>query len=154
MFDRWYDVPRQETTVRLFREIMHLLLGGESASDQVGLSPVAYLVIDTDGSFQQADMLKSAAPGQPETGFNVFDHAVDAVLEHPEVRARQSGIASLADTCRRCALVRVCGGGNYTHRYGADHGFRHPSVYCPDLQRLIRHIADRVRSDLTARRAR
>lgn len=154
VFDRWYDVPHQETTVRLFREIMHLLLGGESTSDQVGLSPVAYLVIDTDGSFQQADMLKSAAPGQPETGFNVFDHAVDAVLEHPEVRARQSGIASLAETCRQCALVRVCGGGNYTHRFGADHGFRHPSVYCPDLQRLIRHIADRVRSDLAARRAR
>ncbi|WP_324920708.1 FxsB family cyclophane-forming radical SAM/SPASM peptide maturase [Actinophytocola sp.] len=151
VFDRWYGAPRQETGVRLFQEIIHLLLGGDSTSDQVGLSPVAYLVVDTDGSFQQADMLKSTAPGQPETGFNVFDHPVDAVLTHPEVRARQAGIDSLADACRQCTLVRVCGGGNYTHRFGTDHGFRHPSVYCPDLTRLIHHISDRVRSDLAVR---
>jgi uncharacterized protein len=154
VFDRWYDAPRRETGVRLFGEIIHLLLGGRSTSDQLGLSPVAYVVIDTDGSFQQADMLKSTTPGQPETGLNVFDHTVDAVLAHPEVHARQAGIASLAESCQRCALVRVCGGGNYTHRFGVDHGFRHPSVYCPDLQRLIRHVTGRVRSDLTARRAR
>ncbi|HEX6355947.1 FxsB family cyclophane-forming radical SAM/SPASM peptide maturase [Actinophytocola sp.] len=154
VFDRWYGAPRQETGVRLFQEIIHLLLGGQSSSDQVGLSPVAYLVIDTDGSFQQADMLKSAAHGQPETGFNVFDHTVDAVLTHPEVRARQAGVASLADACQRCVLMRVCGGGNYTHRFGQDHGFRHPSVYCPDLTRLISHISGRVRSDLAARTAR
>jgi uncharacterized protein len=154
VFDRWYDAPRRETRVRLFEEVIHLLLGGHSTSDRLGLSPVAYLVIDTDGSFQQADMLKSTAPGQPETGFTVFDHAVDTVLEHPAVRTRQAGIAALADACQRCALVRVCGGGDYTHRFGQDHGFGHPSVYCPDLQRFIRHVAGRVRSDLTARRAR
>lgn len=152
VFDRWYDAPVRETAVRLFGEIIHLLLGGQSTSDQVGLSPVAYLTVDTDGSYQQADMLKSTAHGEPETGLNVFDHTVDAVLEHPRVRARQGGVGSLAPGCRHCALVRVCGGGNYTHRYGADHGFRHPSVYCPDLQRLIRHIAGRVRADLTGRR--
>jgi uncharacterized protein len=153
VFDRWFGVARQETGVRLFQEIIHLLLGGRSTSDQLGLSPVAYLVIDTDGSFQQADMLKSTAPGQPETGYTVFDHTVDDVLTHPDVRARQAGVASLAPACQRCALVRVCGGGNYTHRFGVDHGFRHPSVYCPDLARLIRHIAGRVRSDLAVRAA-
>jgi uncharacterized protein len=153
VFDRWYGAERQETGVRLFQEIIHLLLGGQSTSDQLGLSPVAYLTIDTDGSFQQADMLKSTAEGQPETGYNVFDHTVDEVLDHPRVRERQGGVASLAPVCQRCALVRVCGGGNYTHRFGADHGFAHPSVYCPDLQLLIRHISGRLRSDLARRQA-
>jgi uncharacterized protein len=151
VFDRWYGTVHQETGVRLFQEIIHLLLGGRSISDQVGLSPVAYLVVDTDGSYQQADTLKSTTPGQPETGFNVFEHSVDAVLAHPEVRARQAGVASLAEDCQRCALVRVCGGGSYTHRFGADRGFRNPSVYCPDLTRLIHHLAGRVRSDLAVR---
>lgn len=154
VFDRWYYVPRRETRVRLFEEVIHLLLGGRGVSDRLGLSPVAYLVIDTDGSFQQADMLKSTAPGAPETGLSVFDHTVDDVLEHPGIRARQAGLDALADTCRQCALVRICGGGDYTHRFGTDDGFRHPSVYCPDLQRFIRHVAGRVRSDLTARRVR
>jgi uncharacterized protein len=150
VFDRWYGAPRQETAVRLFQEIINLLLGGISRTEQVGAGPVAYLVIDTDGSYQQDDSLKSVLPGSPETGMNVFDHTVDDVLRHPDVRARQLGIEALAEECQRCALVRVCGGGDYPHRFRAGHGFRHPSVYCPDLRRLIRHVAGRVRTDLLA----
>lgn len=149
VFDRWFGTSRQETAVRLFGEVIHLVLGGHSTSDQVGLSPVAYLVVDTDGSYQQADMLKSTAPGGPETGLNVADHTVDEVLDHPEVRDRQGGLRSLAPTCQRCELVRVCGGGNHTHRYRAGAGFGHPSVYCRDLQRLIRHITRRVHTGLS-----
>lgn len=149
-FDRWYDAPRQETAVRLFQEVVNLLLGGRSRGEQVGAGPVAYLVIDTDGSYQQDDSLKSVRAGAPETGLNVADHTVDEVLRHPDVRARQLGIESLAEQCRRCPLVRVCGGGDYPHRFRAGHGFANPSVYCPDLQRLIRHVAGRVRADLLA----
>jgi uncharacterized protein len=150
VFDRWYGTTSQETAVRLFQEIINLLLGGRSRTEQVGAGPVAYLVIDTDGSYQQDDSLKSARSGEPETGLNVFDHTVDEVLRHPTVRARQQGIAVLAQQCQRCPLVRVCGGGDYPHRFRAGHGFGNPSVYCPDLQRLIRHIAGRVRTDLLA----
>ncbi|MPZ85165.1 MAG: FxsB family radical SAM/SPASM domain protein [Actinophytocola sp.] len=150
VFDRWYDAPRQETAVRLFQEVINLLLGGRSRSEQVGAGPVAYLVIDTDGSYQQDDSLKSVRSGEPETGMNIVDHTVDEVLHHPDVRARQLGIESLAADCRRCPLVRVCGGGDYPHRFRAGQGFRNPSVYCPDLQRLIRHVAGRVRADLFA----
>jgi uncharacterized protein len=153
VFDRWFGAPQQETAVRLFQEIIHLLFGGRSRSEQVGAGPVAYLVIDTDGSYQQDDSLKSTRPGAPETGLNIVDHTVDEVLRHPAVRARQLGIMALSDRCRRCELVRVCGGGDYPHRFRAGHGFRNPSVYCPDLTRLIRHIAARVRTDLLTRTA-
>jgi uncharacterized protein len=148
VFDRWYGSPRQETAVRLFGEIINVLLGGRSRIEQIGASPVGYLVIDTDGSYQQDDSLKSTRSGEPETGLNVFEHSVDEVLRHPAVRARQSGIEMLAETCRNCAIVRVCGGGDYPHRFHAETGFANPSVYCPDLQKLIRHVAGRVRADL------
>jgi uncharacterized protein len=150
VFDRWYGAPHQETGVRLFQEIINLLLGGGSRTEQVGSGPVAYLVIDTDGSYQQDDSLKSTYPGAPETGMNVFAHTLDDVLRHPAVRGRQTGIDALAGICRRCDLVRVCGGGDYPHRFRAGNGFDNPSVYCPDLQRLIRHVAHRVRADLRA----
>ncbi|MEV4316719.1 FxsB family cyclophane-forming radical SAM/SPASM peptide maturase [Actinocrispum sp. NPDC049592] len=150
VFDRWYGVRSQETNVRLFQEIINLVLGGRSRTEQVGASPVAYLVIDTDGSYQQDDSLKSARAGEPETGLTVFGHPVDEVLRHPAVAARQQGIGALAGECQRCPLVRVCGGGDYPHRFREDTGFGNPSVYCPDLQRLIRHIAARVRADVLA----
>jgi uncharacterized protein len=150
VFDRWFGAPSRETRVIILEEIVNLLLGGASRSEQVGLSPVAFLVVDTDGTLQQSDTLKSAFPGAPETGLNVRTHAVDDALRHPSVVARQIGLAALADECRACPAVRICGGGHYAHRYRRGSGFRHRSIYGADLYRLIGHIrhrlADRLRS--------
>jgi uncharacterized protein len=44
--------------------------------------------------------------------------------------------------------MTTCGGGLYPHRYRSGSGFRHPSVYCADLMRLITHVRDRVGADL------
>ncbi|MGH3820246.1 MAG: FxsB family cyclophane-forming radical SAM/SPASM peptide maturase, partial [Pseudonocardiaceae bacterium] len=71
VFDRWFAAPRQETRIRLFEGIMHMLVGGASATEAVGLSPVSVIVIETDGSIEQSDMLKSAYHGAPWTGLHV-----------------------------------------------------------------------------------
>ena len=41
-------------------------------------------------------------------------------------------------------MHKICGGGYFPHRYRSGSGFRNPSVYCADLQRVITHIAARV----------
>jgi uncharacterized protein len=145
VFDRWFTAPRRETVVRLFDDILRLVLGGHATSGQVGLSPAAFAVVDTDGTLQQIDALKVVAPGAPGTGLTVFDHTLDDVCAHPGIVARQLGLAALADDCQACPIVRVCGGGHYPHRYRPGSGFRNPSVYCPDLQVLIRHVIRGVR---------
>lgn len=152
VFDRWYGAPRQETQIRLFAEVIHLLLGGASATEQVGLSPAAMIVVNTDGSLEQVDVLRTAYAGAAQTELSVFDHELDDALRHPAIVARQLGIAALADSCQRCAIRRVCGGGHYAHRYRRGSGFRNPSVYCRDLQYLIRHINGRLRHDIAALR--
>ncbi|MFJ9692753.1 FxsB family cyclophane-forming radical SAM/SPASM peptide maturase [Kitasatospora sp. NPDC101183] len=145
-FDRWYDAPRRETGVRLFEELSVLLLGGRGASEAVGLAPVDLVVVETDGAIEQADSLKVAYEGAPATGLDVWRHGFDAAAAHPAFRARQHGLAGLGEVCGGCPLVRVCGGGLYAHRYAGAGGFGHPSVYCADLDRLIRHIAGRLRA--------
>ncbi|MGH3936540.1 MAG: FxsB family cyclophane-forming radical SAM/SPASM peptide maturase [Pseudonocardiaceae bacterium] len=152
VFNRWYGAPRQETRVRFFREVIHLLLGGASETEQIGLSPAAMIVVNTDGSLEQVDALRTAYAGAVQTGLSVFDHEMDEALHHPAIVARQIGLAALADTCQRCPVRRVCGGGHYAHRYRRGSGFRNPSVYCHDLQYLIRHVGSRLRRDLTAQR--
>jgi uncharacterized protein len=149
IFDRWYDAPRQETSIRLFEDVMALILGGSGRSEQVGLSPVAVVVVESDGAIELVDSLKSAYPGACETGLTVFEDAFDDALDHPGVVVRQIGVDALSDTCRSCALHPVCGGGHYVHRYRSPDGFRNPSVYCPDLMALIRHVSRRMRDDLS-----
>jgi len=152
VFDYWY--PKPQTRIRLFEEIMHLLLGGSSNSEIVGLAPARMVVIETDGSVEQEDTLKVAYEGAPATGLNVARDALDAALLLPQIVARQIGGRALSAPCRACSVRAVCGGGLYSHRYREGSGFFNPSVYCPDLLALIGHIRDRVQADLTARRAR
>jgi uncharacterized protein len=153
VFDHWYGRP-PTIGVRLFEEIMHALLGGASRSEAVGLSAPESIVIETDGSLEQTDALKVAYAGAASTGYNVFDHDLDAVLKHPALAASALGPAGLSATCRSCPIVSACGGGLYAHRYREDTGFDNPSVYCHDLTRLISHIQQRMTADLTAQAAR
>ncbi|HEU4421046.1 MAG TPA: FxsB family cyclophane-forming radical SAM/SPASM peptide maturase, partial [Pilimelia sp.] len=140
VFDRWYGAPAQETRIRLFEDVISLVLGGASRSEQVGLSPVGVVVIESDGAIELVDSLKSAYAGACATGLTVFADPLDAALAHPGVVARQIGRHALCDTCLACPIHRVCGAGHYAHRYRAGEGFHNPSVYCADLRRLITHV--------------
>jgi uncharacterized protein len=155
VFDRWYGRSPRRTGVRMLDSIVGLLLGGHSTVETVGLSPVRLIVIDSDGSLEQADTLKSAYDGAAATGLNIAGHPLDAALGHPDVLARQRGAAALCGTCRECALHPVCGGGLYAHRYRDDgSGFLNPSVYCPDLTHLVEHVRRRLVEDVAALAAR
>jgi uncharacterized protein len=148
VFDRWYAAPRQEVAIRLLEDVLALILGGSGRSEQVGLSPVAVVVVETDGAIEQVDSLKSTYSGACATGLNVLTDPFDDALSHPGVVARQIGVNALSDTCLSCSIHRICGGGHYAHRYQPGHGFRNPSVYCADMSLLIRHVRDRVITDL------
>ncbi|MFB9408262.1 FxsB family cyclophane-forming radical SAM/SPASM peptide maturase [Dactylosporangium matsuzakiense] len=146
VFDRWYDAPVRETSVRLFESICDLLLGGPGESEAVGFGRDMTVTIEPDGSIGHNDFFKVTADGGAETGLNVFDHDFNDVLAHPAWNV-PSGLASLCATCRSCPVARVCGGGLRAHRFRAG-GLDNPSVYCPDLLALIQHIERRLTADL------
>ena len=150
VFDRWYSAPH--ASVRLFEEIIRLTLTGESVGEGVGLAPSTLVVIETDGSIEQLDSLKAAYDGATATGLHVTRDALDAALLLPSTAARQIGVRALATQCQSCDIHQVCGGGLYTHRYRSGSGFANPSVYCPDLLRLIAHVSSVAKADLNARK--
>ncbi|WP_407912079.1 FxsB family cyclophane-forming radical SAM/SPASM peptide maturase [Kitasatospora sp. NE20-6] len=147
--DRWTARGRP-VPVRIFDSVRRTLRGLSSLTESLGLDPADLVVIDTDGSFEQADSLKTAYDGAPATGFTVFEHTLDQVADHPGMRERQSGLAGLSAECRACPVVRSCGGGLYAHRYRTGSGFTNPSVFCGDLMRLITTVRDRVADEAPA----
>jgi uncharacterized protein len=149
VFDRWFYAERRETEVRMFAEVINLLLGGQSRSETLGISPIGVLVIETDGSIEQADSLKSSYHGAPATGLHVQEDSFDRALMLPGIVARQIGERALCDTCLSCPIHRVCGAGLYAHRYKYENGFDNPSVYCEDLKRLIYHVRRALLNHLT-----
>jgi uncharacterized protein len=148
VFDRWYGAPWQGTDIRLFRELIQLVLGQPSGVEGVGTAPSTLVVIDTDGAIRQLDSLSSAYPGAADTGLHVQANSLDEALSHPTTVARQIGDAALSPDCLACPVLELCGGGLYPHRFRHGIGFRNPSVYCQDLLQLTTHVRDRVRADL------
>ncbi|MEH1167723.1 FxsB family cyclophane-forming radical SAM/SPASM peptide maturase [Micromonospora sp. CPCC 205539] len=121
--------------------LLESLLDGATATEAVGLGPADLVVIETDGSFEQVDSLKSAFHGAAATGLDVFRHEVDDAAAHPGIAVRQIGLAGLSATCQSCPVVGRCGGGLFAHRYRSGSGFDNPSVYCADLAQLVRSTA-------------
>ncbi|NSC20041.1 FxsB family radical SAM/SPASM domain protein [Streptomyces albus subsp. chlorinus] len=148
VFDHWYGTVPVPTGVRLFESVMAMTLGGHSRVEAVGLAPFQLLVIESDGTIELGDALKSAYAGAPFTGLNVFRNSLDEARLLPGVVARQRGVAALSPACTGCSVRDICGAGEYSTRYRAGTGFLNPSVYCADLTKLICHIRDRVLTDV------
>ncbi|MDX3544901.1 FxsB family radical SAM/SPASM domain protein [Streptomyces europaeiscabiei] len=151
--DRWAATGRS-MDVRVFDSVLRTLRGESSLTESLGLAPADLAVIETDGTFEQADSLKTAHDGAPATGLDVFAHSLDEVAAHPGIVARQQGVEGLAAQCRACPVVRSCGGGLYAHRYRSDgSGFLNPSVYCSDLLSFVTDLRDRHMADHSVRPA-
>lgn len=148
IFDDWYGGYRQDIRIRFFEEIIYRIFGHAGSLESLGLEEVSLVTVGVNGDYEQVDTMKSVFPGAHTMSLNVNQHSLDEVLKHQNVMARQAGIAGVSDTCKQCAIVSICGGGYYPHRYSEKNGFNNPSVYCGALTNLITHIQRRIKSDL------
>jgi uncharacterized protein len=137
--DRWLADGRP-MRIRMFDSLHSTAHGGPSGSEQIGTDPADLVVVDTDGQWEQADSIKTAFDGAPDTGMTVVSHSVDDVSRFAPIARRQLGLAGLSATCRACPVVSQCGGGLYAHRFREANGFDNPSVYCDDLRALVTHV--------------
>jgi uncharacterized protein len=148
IFEVWYQERPQQVEIRRFHDIISLLLGATYSYEELGLTPVNFIVVETDGELKAVDSLKITYPGADVLGLTLFEHSFDDALRHPAIVERQVGQTALCTTCQQCDLVNVCGGGYYPHRYSQANGFQNPSVYCADLTKLIRTLHARITADL------
>ncbi len=138
-YERW-NTDDRPFSVRIFESVEAAAMGEPGFTEALGLGSPDLLVIETDGEIEQADWLKTVAEGAPETGYHVLVNSFDEAARHPGFQARSLGLDGLADQCRACPVVSICGGGLYGHRHSSGSGFVNPSVYCADLLKFIQHV--------------
>jgi uncharacterized protein len=139
VYDAWAADGRR-VRVRTFDSIIATTRGGASRTESLGLEASDLLVIEADGTLEQADSIKVAFDGAPATGLDLSAHPLNEAAAHPAIRARQRGLAGVSPVCRQCPVVTSCGGGLFAHRFRSGTGFDNPSVYCADLEKIITHI--------------
>ncbi|MFB8352567.1 FxsB family cyclophane-forming radical SAM/SPASM peptide maturase [Streptomyces niveus] len=145
VYDAWLAQPEHRHSVRMLEDIVALSSGVRGSVESLGLAPPTSVVIESDGSIEGVDTLRSVEEGASWLGFDVIQQSFDEVLHNPKLLHRQYGKAALAEQCQSCPLVEVCGGGYLPHRFSTARGYRNPSVYCTDLEYLIRHVQGSLR---------
>ncbi|MFR9799857.1 FxsB family cyclophane-forming radical SAM/SPASM peptide maturase [Streptomyces sp. MS06] len=145
VYDAWLARPEYRHSVRILEDIVALSSGVRGSVETLGLAPPTSVVIESDGSIEAVDTLRSVEEGATWLGLDVLRHSFDEALSHPKLLHRQHGKEALAEQCRACPLVDVCGGGYLPHRFSEAQGYRNPSVYCADLEYLIRHVQGSLR---------
>ncbi|MBV6323428.1 radical SAM protein [Duganella violaceipulchra] len=147
-FDLWFDQNRPDRSVRYFENILRMLFGYPVSTDNIGGKPVGVVVVETDGGIEPTDAFKCCEEGVTKLGLNVHTAEFDDLYGIALVETLQRGTPGLCASCQACELNEVCGGGYMPHRYSRERGFDNPSIYCDDLQMLIRHIRGRVLDSL------
>lgn len=149
LFDYWfYDKDKNKPQIGIFNQLINLILGGGGIFDSWGGGNNVYLIIETNGDIEPQDSLKSCGDGFTKTQLNVKTHEFEAIFDHQLFKMCIDGQQKLNKKCQNCEVVRVCNGGFITHRYSHISGFDNPSIYCKDLEKLIRHISKRIELQL------
>jgi len=128
--------------IRFLDDLMKLLLGGSGTKDGVGLTDFGVLIIDTDGSINKNDTLKSSFNGADrfKQKWSVHTHKLRDVLNSSEYAEYHVLQRPTSVICKECPELKICGGGMTLHRWRDDSGYDNPSVYCADQMFLIKHI--------------
>ncbi len=143
VFDLWYD-EYQEVTIRMFMNIIFMLLGRNNSTDAYGKGENGVLVIETDGSIEAVDVLKICGDGFTKNDLNITRNDFSEALQVDLIDQYVNANNELPESCANCSLGEVCAGGYLPHRYSEKNGFDNPSIYCHDLAKLIIHIRNRL----------
>jgi len=146
IFDVWFPDDAKYIRIRSFDSVMYLLSGGRSKVESIGdgNSQAGLVVVETNGSYELVDTLKSAPGNVAKTGLNIHRNSLQEANEYMHNKAIKLGATVLSDTCEQCPVLKQCGGGYAPHRYSDENGFINPSVFCQDLARSTMHIRGRL----------
>ncbi|WP_165223297.1 radical SAM protein [Aquisphaera insulae] len=139
------DVPCR---VRILDAVINAGVNRHAYQSLIGNSELSRAcVIETDGSYEFTDNLKSAREGITKTGLSVARHTLDDYCRHAGAWSEQYGLGGMdspARRCRDCPVWNQCGGFYYANRFRSANAFANESVFCSDLRYLFDHVRARI----------
>ncbi len=143
LFGRWWALDDPTLQVRLFGNLLHLVLGGSGHVDVLVNDCYNMFVVNTDGRYEYPDYLRVAADGSAATPYTLEDTSLDS-LSHDPLFARLLNLgAALPARCAACRHRALCGGGFLPGRSDAVRGISdRESVLCADQMYFFDAVAN------------
>lgn len=150
IFDKWFNRGVRKPSIRLFENILALILGGRSNVEGLGEQCLSLLTIETDGEIRDSDTLSVAFEHAARFGSGAYlgrDFLVD-LIDSAAFRAQEALYLpkALSVDCQACYWRAICGGGLLPHRFSGERQFDNPSIYCGNLKFLFAHARAKLLS--------
>ncbi|WP_431243754.1 hypothetical protein ACQ9BO_04165 [Flavobacterium sp. P21] len=146
MFDIWTnDMDQVKPEIKPLSDLVSIIFGFSEGSEIFGKSENKTLVIETDGSIETVDTLKICGNGFTNTKLNVLKNDLNDIYEESSLaRLYYNSHYDLCETCQKCPIKFVCGGGYLGHRYSIDKEFDNPSIYCREIIEIVCYIQNKI----------
>lgn len=150
LFDCYVNDP-EPVPIKFFDDMIGLMLGGQSTKEGRGSEAYGILIFETDGEIRKNDTLRTSFDGADffKSRWNIKDTEISDVLSSNEFKEYANMQIPVCDTCKDCEYESICGGGMPLYRWGKEHKFNAPSVYCHDHKKIISKIKERLLLELT-----
>lgn len=141
VFDAWIRQDDAGVNIRILMSIMSVLLGGKSYLAGFGSAQPNAFTLRSDGTVELDDFLRVC--GADTIATNMHISALDKIQMNTSspLSALNSEFMMLPVDCEGCLFNVSCRGGQITHRYSRDNGFRNASIFCDDLFLIFTHVA-------------
>lgn len=145
LFDVWIEEYVSEgVNIRIFKNIMRLLMGFSSSVQSVGLGGVGTTMIMPGGEIEALDVLHYLGQHFRETGRNIFTSELQDVVSSKEWLSVWDASQKLPAGCSECQFKGSCGGGHIVSRWSLINDFNNKSVYCDQLKEIFSHVANHI----------
>lgn len=150
-YGRWYAEildevlqSKRKLSVRFLSAIAQGLTGQTLGDLYLGNNETEIAVIESDGSYELVDNLKSIGNGLTKTGLNLMNHSLDEFVIFRDDWIHRQHLDEAPAECRNCHLFNACRGCYYMSRYSEGSGFGNRSVYCNDMKHFIPIMHSRI----------
>ena len=151
LFDVWIS-DKHRIEIRLFRTIIELILfpSRKSGGEMLGRSVNGVIDITPSGAIDVPDTLKITGYLSSVSKYSVYKNNLNDICEEQMFKTYYFAHTDnvLAESCRKCLVKEICGGGLLAHRFSKANKFNNPTVYCYDMFIIIMHIQNWVQRNL------
>lgn len=133
--------------VRCLSEPFLLVAGKLTTSDWFGAPRPNYVVIETDGTYNLLDSLKTIGAGSAQVrslSASVEMIGLQEALELSDKLLSSQGAFEQPAPCQSCRWRTQCKGGYLATRYSTARKFDNPSVYCEGIKKVFDFCSDLV----------
>ena len=125
-------------------ELIKRIFGGNSLKEGIGKESYGIIIIETDGEIRKNDTLRSSYNGADffEKRPNISNIRLDKIVKSYEFKEAMYLQSDLAEECKKCDIVNICGGGMPLYRWSQVSKYNNPSIYCNDHKLYINYLKE------------